>query len=492
VALGAGWSRLVRGVIFETLITAAAGSVVGLGVAAATLRVFVRAAAGVVPRLEGVALDGPTLAAIPVITVMVALLCGAVPAWHAARADMRPLLHSATATTPSVWRIRASLVIGQIAVSIVLLVGAGLLARSVIFLLHEDAGFEPARGLATKLVLSDVTLLDGGQRDSFVRDLLDRVRALPGVLYAGLGSTLPPQKPPITIGVRLVGDNRDEFHFMAVGSVTPGYMAALGTRFVSGRDFEDSDARTGQGAVLLSESSARFFFEGQDAVGGVVRPLPPIVPKTMPRVVGVVRDIKYAGLDVPPGLAVYVPWADRPIGTSYLVVRTAGDPRSLAPSVRRIIGDLDASVPVQDMRPLEDVLAGSIAERRLRVMPAILFGVLALALALVGVMGTLARAVAERRQELAIRAALGASSRELMAIILTRGAALTGGGLTLGLAAAIATGHGLAPLLYGVPPSDPPTFALVVMLVGIGAMVASYLPARRAAHVDPIAHLRAE
>jgi putative ABC transport system permease protein len=493
MALGAGPMRLVRSVAIETGLLATAGSIVGIGLAIVALRLFVKEAAGVLPRLGEVGVDLPIVVAIAGLTLVVTLLCGAIPAWQVAHSDVRPFLRTSSVTTPIAWRIRASLVVGQIALSIVLLIGAVLLTRTVISLLRENPGFEPSGAFAVKLVLSDVTLFDGATRASFTRELLQRVRALPGVQDAGLGSTLPPRRPPITIGIRFIGDHLNEFRFIKLGSATPGYVSALGARLLSGRDFEEADARTDQGTVIISESAAHFFFPGQEAVGRVIPRLPPIVgPATTPRVVGVVRDIKYEGLDVPPGSAVYLPWERRPIGTAYLIVRAAGDPMRLAPSVRRVIADLDPSVPVPEVRSLEEVLAESISDRRLRVMPAAGFALLALAVALVGLLGTLSRAVAERRQELAIRAALGASPRELISTILMKGAALTGLGLVLGLAGAMAVGRGLARLLYGVSPYDLTTFGAVALCVGIGSMGASYLPARRAARIDPVVDLRYE
>lgn len=492
VALGASSMRLLRGVALETLMIATAGSLLGMSLAFASLQFFVREATGVIPRLNEVAVDLPILASIAALTIIVTLLCGSIPAWHVTRGDFSPFLRTTAVTTPAGWKIRGSLVAGQIALSIVLLTGAGLLSRTVLVLLREDPGFEPAGALAAKLVLSDVTLFDGAQRETFVRELLERVRALPGVQHVGLGSNLPPRPPQMTIGMRFISEDRDEFQFMKLGSATPGYVPALGARLLSGRDFEESDMRDAQGTVLLSESAARAFFPGQDPVGRIIPRLPPLAGSIKPRVVGVVRDVKYEGLDAPPGSAVYVPWQRRPIGTAYLIVRTAGDPMLLAPSVRRIIATLDPSVPVPEVQSLGVMLAGSIADRRLRIVPAIGFGLLALIVTLVGVLGTLSRAVAERRQELAIRAALGASPHQLISTVLRQGVVLTGIGLVLGVVAAGLVGRGLAHLLYGVSPHDVPTFVSVALLVVIGSMGASYLPARRASRVDPIVDLRYE
>jgi predicted permease len=497
IALGASPFQLARGLLVETLVIAAAASVVAVLLAGVALRGYGARAAGALPAIEAataMTIDPPILLAIAVVTILSALVCGALPAWHAARSDVRPVLRAANVLTPTAWRARGLLMVVQIALSVVLLIGAGLLTRSVMRLLSDDAGFTPAGALAAKLVLSDRVLFDGSGRESFLRELVDRVRALPGVQHAGIGSNLPPRTPPITIAIRFVNEKEgvNELRFMKAGSAAPGQLRALGVRFLRGRDFVESDGTSD--TVILSESTARFFFrDGSDPVGRTISSLPRILQSTgRPVVVGVVSDVKYEGLDVPAGSGIYLPWNRRPLGTAYLVVRTTQDPASLASAVRQLVARLDPSVPAPEIRTLEDVMAESISGRRLRLYPAVGFGILALAVSLMGLLATLSRAVAERQQELAIRSALGASSRDLVWMIMAKGLALTCLGVAIGLGLARAIGHSLSHLLFRTSPHDSLTFVAVALLVVAGSLMSMYAAARKAAGVDPLAALKSE
>jgi putative ABC transport system permease protein len=491
LALGASPGRLVRLALAESFIIAVVASAFALAMVMTGLHVVSTTIAGVLPRVTSVVLDGPVLAASLAMTVVAALVCGVLPGLHLSRSRFASAFQgfapTATATT---WRLRAILVIGQIALTMVLLVGAGLLARTVTQLLQQDVGIDPRHALAVKLVLGDTPRLDAQERHhQFVREWLARVEVLPGVERAGIGGTLPPRVAPLRIGVRFMTDDRDEFQMLSLGSVTPGYFRSLGAQFVGGRDFTDRDDE----AVILSESAARFYFPDGDPIGRQLsQGLPPIMGMSEPLVIGVVRDVRYAGLDTPPSGAIYAPWHRVPSGVSYGVVRTTGDPLLLASGIREIVRSLDPSLPVPDIRTLEEELATSIADRRLRVIPAFGFAALSIAVAFVGLLATLSRAVVERRRELAIRAALGASPRNVVGMVIRTGVRLTLAGVVVGLAASLAAGRGLGHLLYGVSTHDVATFAAATVLVVAVCLVASYAPARSAANVDPVTVLRAE
>jgi predicted permease len=382
----------------------------------------------------------------------------------------------------------------QIALSCVLLIGAGLLMRTVFVLMHEDHGFQPSGALEAKFVLSDTVLFDGTGRETFVRDLLDRVRALPGVRHAGFGTNLPPRPPLITMAIRLVQENWDETRFMKVGTATPGYLRALGARFVSGRDFDEADSQSGASVVILSESAAGFYFPDEDPVGRTISRLPAIFRVAgTPRVVGVVGDIKYEGLDSPAPSAVYIPWGLRPLGSGYLIVRVSGgDPMRLAADVRGIAQAIDPAVPIPELQSLEQAMARSISNRRVRALPAVGFGLLSLSVAFVGVLATLSTVVAERRRDLAIRWALGASPARLTWSIVGHGLALTALGLVLGLGLGGAAARGLSSLVYGVSPYDVLTFAGTAVVIGGGAALMTFAAALRAKSVDPLVVLKHE
>jgi putative ABC transport system permease protein len=491
-ALGAGTGQLVRALLIETLIIASAASLAGMALALAALKIFASYASGSIPGLHRVTMPLPVVLVICALTIVVTLLCSAVPAWHAARADRNPFL-GASHANPNSWRVRGGLVIAQIACSFVLLIGAGLLVRTVSVLMHEEHGFQPDGALEAKAVLSDTVLFTGRRTELFVDGLLQRVRAMPGVLHAGFGTNLPPRPPPIVIALRLISDNRDETRFMKLGSATPGYLRALGARFLAGRDFDEGDGRSGAAVVILSESAARFCFPNEDPLGKTMPRLPRIIGSAgKPTVIGVVGDIKYEGLDSPAGSAVYVPWAARPLGSGYLIVRTSGNPMRVASAVRQTARTLDPTVPIPELQSLYDAMAESIAYRRLREGPAVGFGLLALAVACIGLLATLLSLVAERRRDIAIRCALGASPGQLVSAILVPAAALTAAGLLLGLAVGIAAARSLSGLLYSVGPYDAMTFLGTTLLIGGGAMLATYIAARQARGVDPLMILRNE
>ena len=331
MALGATTPQLVRSVLVETSLIAVIASIIGAGLGAVMLQVFVSQASSSVSGLHRVTMGLPIAFAIAALTIVVSLICGIVPALHAARTRVSPFLRGASSPGPQAWRLRGALVVAQIALSCVLLIGAGLLTRTVFALMHDDHGFRPAGALVAKVVLSDNVLFDGPERAAFVPALLERVRALPGVLHAGFGSNLPPRPPAISMSIRLVRNNHDETRLLKVGTATPGYLRAAGRAVRRRPRLRGRRCTSGAAVVILSESVARFYFPGEDAVGRTITRMPAMFRMPgEPRVIGVVSDIKYEGLDSPAGGAVYIPWAFRPLGRGYLFVRTAGDPMGLA------------------------------------------------------------------------------------------------------------------------------------------------------------------
>ena len=499
LALGSGMARLARAGLVEGLTIAAGGLILGLAVAWVGLRLFAAASAGLIPGADVVAIERPIFLAGLVLTVLAGAVCGGASVAGAVK-DGGGTLRAGTAATGSrtARRLRAGLVAGQIALSIVLMTGAGLLVRTVDRLLDEENGFEPQQALTARLMLADTRFIHGTAQTAFVDTLLERVRGLPGVQAAGVGSLLPPDDSPMSaLFVYTVEDDnsssRDSIT-LSFGAVTRGYFAALGTRLAAGRRFEAADNLAEVAPVMLSETAARFVYSNEDPIG---RSMPygvevlDIARGESP-VIAVVDDVKYEGLAAPRAGSVYVPWQRVPTGVSHLVVRTTGDPLVLAPTVRDIIRTLDPSLPVPEVRTLADHVAGSIADRRLRALPAASFAALALALAMVGLFGTLARAVAERRRELAIRAAVGASPGRLVRLVIRSSLTMSGAGIILGTMMGAATGRGLAGLLYGVSPYDPLTLVVVAVVVFVAALAASVVPARRAGRLDPMIALRAE
>jgi predicted permease len=456
------------------------------------LRLFLAAAQQGLPGLDRVSMDGPVFVAIAIVTMIVTLACGSLPAWHASRTSTGPFLRSRSALAPHTWRLRAALVVAQIALSCVLLVGAGLLARTVLAVMREDHGFDASGAIEARMLLSDAILSNEPRNQAFVRDLLDRMRALPDVQYAGFGSGLPPRAPIATMAVRTVTGDRDESRFLNIASGTSGYLRAMGARFIAGRDFAGLDS-TGVPTVVLSESAARFFFPKGDAVGRQIPNLPKVFGiAAAPQVIGVVRDIKYDGLDAPPGATIYMNWEQRPFGRGYLIVRSSGDDARLASEIRRASDAIDPSIPIAELQSLDAAVAKSIANRRVRAVPAIAFGALAVAVALAGLLATLLTLVAERRRDFAVRSAIGATPARLMWSVARLGLPLAGAGVLLGLGLGGIAARSLSSLLYRVSPYDPATFGATAGLIGSGAVLTTLFAAFRVRRIDPLSVLRYE
>lgn len=493
LTLGASGWRLVRETFVECLLLAALGSALGILIATGAIRGFLAVAAGQLPRLHDVALDLPVLVVTTVIAAIVAVMCGMAPAITVLRRDLLHAYRDNTSGAPAAHRLRTGLIAAQIALSFVLVAGTGLLARSVMVLGAVDSGVDLSGTTTARLVMSDDTLTEA-TRAPMLHALAYRLRAQPGVLNAGVGSNLPPTVAPLRIFVSVKNETRDDFSAFSLASASPGYLEAIGTRLLRGRLFQDGDGERGEPVVIVSESAAKFFAPDKEIVGTeFMLRLPRIVgyPKN-PRVIGVIRDVKYAGLDAPAAMAVYVPWRSLPTGTSYLAVRSAQPTAALASTIRAAIRDVDPTLPTPVIRSMDDVASASMANRRLRLVPAAGFAFVALALSLVGLTATLSRAVHERRRELAIRSAIGASPVRLTRMILSDGVRVTLAGLMAGLALTLATTGSIAHLLYGVSPYDVATFGGVALLIALGALCGSLIPARRAAKVQPVELLRAE
>lgn len=487
-ALGAGTMQVLRMAAVEGLVLAAAGLTIGLALAAVGIELFKARATTVLPRVPEMGLDLPPLAAASVVTMLVALACGGASAAGALRSrGIEPITGAGRAVSPAARRLRASLVAGQIALAVVLLAAAGLLARSVGALLTEDGGYDAGRVVIARLMLDDSRFPDDRALVDFVNRLLREVRALPTVTAAGVGSMLPPADAPISINLWMRSDTRDDRMVLSWGAVTSGFFEALGTSLEDGRRFRVEDERAVIPNVILSVSAARFIFRDDNAIGKSMGWAVERMALTRDTaVLGVVGDMKYRGLAADRDASIYVPWPQRPMGMSYLVVRSSGSPSALIPALRTLIARLDPTLPLPEVRTLEDHVADSIAGRRLQLVPAAAMAALALAVSMVGLFGALGRAVAERRHELSIRAAVGASPARLVRLVAVGGLAITTVGLLAGLASAALVGRGLAGLLYGVSPYDPLTFSGAALLVAAGAVPATLVPARRAARLDPV------
>lgn len=357
-------------------------------------------------------------------------------------------------------------------------------------LLQSDTGIDASDAVAARLVFADVPIVKADEHAAAVQDILSRVRALPAVSTAGIGTLLPPRTPPMTIGIRYVGQGRNEFRFFKLGSGTPGYLTALGARFTRGRDFTEQDGSSVTGVAVISESAARHLFGDADPIGRQINRLPPLAGTPQPLVVGVVADVKYDGLDEPVAGAVYVPWSRLAMGTTYLVVRTGREPAALAGAIREAVREADPAVAIPEVLTLDDAMWQSTAARRLRAVPVLAIAVLAVFVTFVGLFGASRRLAIERRRELAIRSAVGASPRQIARLLSTTALVVVGIGVAIGCGLALAVGRTFASLLYGVQPTDLPMLVFASAAIAAGGCLAFYFPARRASRVEPVVDLR--
>jgi predicted permease len=492
-ALGGGTRQILRVAFAETVVIAACGWALGLWFAHLVIGAFVAFGSRVIPNVASTGLEPAVIAGSAVLAALVALVSGAAPALRAVRSEAGTVLQQTSERTgPKRGPLQGGLVVIQIAMTVVLLVCAGLLMRTVVRIVSAESGFDKQHALVTRLMLSETVRFNVTDRAQFVDRLVRAVRGIPGVVSAGVGSDLPPRGTQLRMTVRIVRDDKSEIFALNVSAVTPGYLESIGAKLVSGRFFEERDRGTAVPPVVVSEAAVRRLFAAdRDPIG---RTWPVSIPtpagRVNPIVIGVVRDIKYGGLDQDPGAALFAPWEYVAPSQAYLVVRTHGDPKGAAAAVRRAVQELDPSLPVLALETLEEVVSGSLAERRLRLQLAGTFAGLALLLASVAVWGAVAQGVSDRRRELAIRMALGSTDTGVVRLIVRDGVKLIAGGLVIGTLAAVWSARAVRHLLLGVSPFDPLTFLLGVGLAAALACLACYAPARRAASISPAELLR--
>jgi putative ABC transport system permease protein len=493
-ALGAGHERLVRQLLTESLLLAVLGGAAGVAVAVAAVRAFVALSPGL-PRAHAIAVDGPALLFAFVVSAAVALAVGLLPAFAATRGDLRGAVGRGPAPAPH-GAGRDALVVAQVTLALVLLVGSGLLFRSVRRLLAVDAGFEAAGLVTMQIQTSGPRLEDDGARLRFFAAALDEVERAPGVALAALTSQVPLSGDDDRYGLHLVPAPEADPGELGGGTyryaVTPGYLRAMGIPLLRGRWLGPSDDAGAPRVAVVSATLARRRFPGLDPIGHRVRVGPADSPPYT--IVGVVGDVKQVSLALDQGEAVYLPvsqWHFLDVVLS-VVVRGRGEPGRLAAAVRSAVWSVDPDQAVVRVAAMEDLVAASAEDRRFALRLLAVFALAALVLVGVGIYGTLSGRVAERTREIGVRAALGASRRAIVALVLRRGLALTAAGIALGMLTSVAATRAITSLLYGVSRLDAVTYLGVAVLLGVVALVAAGVPAWRAARVDPALPLRAE
>jgi putative ABC transport system permease protein len=490
---GAGW-RLVRQLLTESALLAAAGGILGVFVARWALATFVALSPGGLPRLSEVALDGRMLAFVAALTAVTALLFGLVPSLHGARVDAA-WLRDGRRTVGAGTRTRRVLVIGQVAVSVALVSCAGLFVRSFARLQAVSPGFDSQHAASFRVTLPGLTYDTDEKAVQFFDELVRRLRALPSVRATG-GSTVIGLDGQGWTGDLFIQSRPDVWgRELRHKEVTPGYFAAMALPLLRGRDFTDSDRTDSEPVVVVNEAFARTHLPDADPLGQKIafrRARPGQPPPVWWTIVGIVRDEKQNALSEPVAPEVYESHGQSPTTQMTVVVRSETRAADLVPAIRRQLKELDPHVAMYDIRTLRDVVDAAVARERFLAWIVSLFAGLALAIAALGVYGLVAYSVSLRTQEIGVRVALGATRREVIALVFRDAFALVLVGLGIGLGLAFIAGRGVATLLFNTHPTDLLTYACVVGVLGLVGLLASYVPARRALAIDPIAALRTE
>ena len=481
-ALGAGRGRVIRQLLAESIALAVAGGAAGLALARGAVAILVRLSPNAVPRLAETTIDARVLLFTAAAAIVTGLLFGAGPAIALWRANLHDSLKEGARAScgPSGLRLRRLLVAGELALAIVLLIGAGLLVKSYWRMHAYPPGFAPESIVTMKVRLAGPQYSEREKYEAYMRELLRRVESAPGVRAAGVSNWF------LFDGVPFPSDTKPgQTHVIRLNASSPGYLKALGVRLLRGRWLTGADAKGGH--VLLNENMARAAFGTRDPIGRqILTPAPATV-------VGIVSAVKCAELDADPPPEIYIPHEQLPFlsGTD-VVVRAAGDPAEIGPEIRKLIAGIDPSQPVYDVKTLERALSDSIAPRLFNLFLLGTFAAASLLLALVGIYGVIAYSVAERTREIGVRMALGAQRRQVVGMVVREGFIMALAGIVAGLAGAWLLTREMASLLYNVRPNDAATFAAVAAALGAAAILACWAPALKAALVDPVVALRYE
>jgi predicted permease len=503
-ALGASRGRLIRGVISETVVLSLTGGVLGLLIANFGVKLIVAFLAAKLPRASDIGVDGWVLAFTVAVSLLAGLIAGLLPAIRLSNVNVSEALKQGNRTSSDAAgnRTRGLLVISEVALSLMLLIGAGLLIRTLWMLRNVDPGLDPHNVLALTPSIPATAYPQPAQEIAFYRQVLEKVDAIPGVMSAGAIDSLPlsgnGSNQPIQIEGRPVQAMADQPE-VAVRLISPGYLRTMHIPLLRGRNFGDQDTPESIGAVLISQSLAQRFWPNEDPVGKHLTMT--FFPGKTREIVGVVGDVKDRGLEVAePEAMLYMPlgqlappataaWRSFPL---WIVVRTQSDPAAITSSVINAVHALNPELPIVDVTTMENFVAESLSQQRFNMLLLAVFAGVALLLAAVGIYSVLAYTVRRRVREIGIRMALGAQTSDVVGMVIAEGMKPTLVGLAIGAAGALALGRFVSSLVYGVKPGDVPTFAAVSLVLLAVAFLASVVPAYRATRVQPVSTLREE
>jgi len=494
MALGASRGRLAQQLLTESLLLASLGGAGGLLFARATISALSSRLPADLSRASGVSLDARILVFTGLISLATGILFGLAPLFQARKVNANEALkQNARGNSGSQARLRSSLVIAQMAIATILLIGAGLMAKSLWALLHVSPGFRTEQILTARLSLPRSLYPDNRRIAAFQQELLKSVQSAPGVQSAGFATYLPLSgtdngwaffiegRPPLPVGVYNVAKYRP---------ASPGYFEAIGIPLLRGRTFTFADTEDAPWVVVINQSMARAYWGQQDPVGQRLR----FGGHVWRTVIGVVGDVLHEGLDREASSEMYVPFTQAPNVESgpTIVVHTAIDPTAVAANLRGAVSAIDRAMPIDQIETMEQFVSISVAQPRFRTVILVAFSFLALVMASIGIYGVMNYLVIQRTHEFGIRMSLGATYGDVLRLVLGRAAVLIGLGLGLGLLGSVLLVRLIAKLLYGITPLDPLTFFAVSILLSAVALAASYFPARRATRVDPMVALRYE
>ena len=499
-AMGANRVRLFRQLLTESFLLALGGGLLGLLLATSGLQLLTAYVARFTPRAHEIHVDAQVLLFTLVIAGLVSILTGTAPALARRENLVTTLKEGGTQATlgASRGKTRGALIVAQVAVSFLLLISAGLTVRSLINLQRIDAGFRPENVLTMQISLDFAsymgpTMLVSNQKMlGFSDSLLEKIQAMPQVTSVAMSAEFPLDKSPTYNNQYVIegrqGDASDAKPTAEFNVVSPDYFRTLGVPILSGRTFDSRDRADKPRVAIVNQSLARHYFHDQDPVGSRIS----FDDGKWTQIVGVTGDVRERGLDQAPRDFIYLPYAQYPQMTPSLIARTQGDPMNIARAAVQHLYEVDPNQPAGHIQSLEQVRADSIAAPRLTANLLGLFALLALAIAAAGIGGVMALSVSQRIHEIGVRMAIGARPAEIVLMILRQGMLLALVGVALGVAGAFALTHALRSLLFGVTPTDPATFGAVAAVLAAAAFAACYIPARRAAQVDPLRALRAE
>jgi len=501
-AIGAGRGQLVRQLLTESTVLGVVGGVLGLGVAALTLQAVRSINPGDIPRLDQIGLDPRVLFFTFAVSLATGAVFGLAPAFRVLRVDFNAALKAggrsadtAGSLLPSRQGLRGLLVVAEVALCLMLLVGAGLLVRSFAALTRVPPGFEPDHVLSMRLMISGTDIRERPARAQFYERLDETVGDLPGVKAAGSTGVLPFAASlswgGMTVEEYTPRPNQPELQ-MDQRIVTPGYFSAMRVPLLEGRFFSPSDSADAMPVVIVDEKMARRFWPHESAVGKRVKPGGRDSKNPWRTIVGVVGSVKQYGLEIDGRMVTYYPHKQQPAFDMYLVARTDGDPAAMYPTILQAIRSIDPRIAVYDAAPMQRRVFQSLARQRFATVMLSAFAGFALLLAAVGVYGVMSYLVSQGTRDIGIRMALGAGKPAILRSIFRQGMTLTTSGIVAGLAGALAATRVMQSLLFGVSASDAATFSMVAALLAAVAMIASYVPARRATRVDPMVALRDE